>query len=43
MSPVSHRSAAHTGLTDAAARVIGGSLTNLERLSISRCAELGVR
>ena len=36
------RSAAGTGLTDAAARAISSSLTALERLSISRCAELGV-
>lgn len=31
------------GLTDNAARTIGATLTNLQRLSISRCAELGVR
>ncbi len=31
------------GLTDNAARAIGATLTNLQRLSISRSAELGVR
>lgn len=36
------RSKLGTGLTDDAARVIGSSLTSLRRLSISRCAELGV-
>ena len=38
-----YRSKLGTGLTDDAARVIGSSLTSLRRLSISRCAELGVR
>lgn len=37
-----HRRNLGTGLTDAAARVIGSSLTSLQRLNISRCSELGV-